>query len=114
MTSKGGANSDGVIFSIPLSGGTPTVLYSFDGTHGQNPNGDSTLVGSTLYGMTPKGGANSDGTVFALNLVPEPSSVVLFGFGAAGLAATVQRRRLRKRAACKCKAAADVTPSQHR
>ena len=64
--------------------------------------------------MTPKGGANSDGTVIELNLVPEPSSVVLFGSAQRAWRRTVQRRRLRKRAACKRKAAADVTPSQHR
>ena len=39
MTQVGGtsATSDGTVFAIPVTGGTPTVLYSFDGTYGENP-----------------------------------------------------------------------------
>ncbi len=59
MTSAGGADSDGVVFSIPVTGGTPTVLASFDGTDGDYPVGSLTLSadGSTLYGITSLGGA---------------------------------------------------------
>ena len=55
MTFIGGAHGDGVIFSEPVGGGTPTDLFSFDGTHGGLPEGDLILSGSTLYGMTWKG-----------------------------------------------------------
>ena len=66
MTSGGGANGDGNIFSIPVTGGTPTILLSFNGTNGEYPDGDLTLSGSTLYGMTSEGGANGDGTIFSI------------------------------------------------
>lgn len=66
MTYMGGTNFVGTIFSFPASGGTPTTLFNFDGTHGQYPNGGLTLSGSTLYGMTPNGGVYNDGAIFCL------------------------------------------------
>ena len=67
MTAAGGANGDGIIFSIPVTGGTPTILTSFNGTNGDYPAGSLTLSGSTLYGMTNEGGANGNGgTVFSI------------------------------------------------
>jgi uncharacterized repeat protein (TIGR03803 family) len=65
-TSSGGTNGDGTVFSIPVGGGTATVLYSFDGTHGSTPNGDLILSGSNLIGTTNGGGANLDGDVFSI------------------------------------------------
>lgn len=64
-TSEGGVSGDGVVFSLPVTGGTPTVLTSFNGTDGNGP-GNLILSGSTLYGTTGLGGTNGDGTVFAL------------------------------------------------
>jgi uncharacterized repeat protein (TIGR03803 family) len=65
-TSGGGAHSDGEVFSLPITGGTPTVLGSFSGTAtGSNPDADLILSGTTLYGTTRNGGANSDGAVFS-------------------------------------------------
>jgi uncharacterized repeat protein (TIGR03803 family) len=66
MTAAGGAYGYGDVFSLPVSGGTPTVLASFNRSDGSTPNADLTLVGSTLYGMTPAGGANGDGVIFSL------------------------------------------------
>ena len=63
---KGGANGDGTVFSVPLSGGSPTVLASFNGSNGQYPLAGLTLSGNTLYGTTTAGGANNDGTVFSV------------------------------------------------
>jgi len=62
------ANSigDGTVFSVPITGGDPTVLASFNGTNGNGPFGNLTLIGSTLYGTTNSGGANGDGTVFSV------------------------------------------------
>ena len=40
---RGGANGDGEIFSIPVTGGTPTILLSFNGTDGANPAASLTL-----------------------------------------------------------------------
>jgi len=74
-----------------VTGGTPTLLYSFDGTHGSLPYGDLTLSGSTLYGMAG-GGANGYGTIFALE-IPEPSALVLLGAAFVGLLAYHCRRR---------------------
>jgi uncharacterized repeat protein (TIGR03803 family) len=98
MTQQGGAYGDGTVFSVPVSGGTPTTLVSFNGTNGEDPIGSLTLTGSTLYGTTLEGGANNNGTVFALNPTPEPSSIALLALGAIGLGATVHRRRMRTQA----------------
>jgi uncharacterized repeat protein (TIGR03803 family)/autotransporter-associated beta strand protein len=72
-TAEGGGNSIGgygTVFSVPLSGGSPTVLCSFSGTGGTCPGscpfGSVTPGGSTLYGTTYQGGASNDGTVFSL------------------------------------------------
>ncbi|HEX4145988.1 MAG TPA: choice-of-anchor tandem repeat GloVer-containing protein [Pirellulales bacterium] len=97
LTHAGGADGDGAIFSIPTSGGTPTNLFSLDyATNGSNPYGSLTLGGSTFYGMANGGGADNYGTVLALALpTPEPSSLVLLGLDAIGLAAIVRRGRSR-------------------
>ena len=57
---------DGVVFSIPVSGGSLTVLASFDGSDGSQPCASLTLSDNTLYGTTEEGGANGDGTVFSI------------------------------------------------
>jgi uncharacterized repeat protein (TIGR03803 family) len=73
MTSGGGANGDGVIFSYYPVGNTFTPLVSFTGTTGSylgaNPTGSLTLsvTGDTLFGMTLNGGANGDGVIFSYN-----------------------------------------------
>ncbi len=66
MTNDGGTDGDGVIFSIPVTGGTPTVLASFNGTDGEYPSGSLTLSGSTLYGMTSGGATDGDGVIFSI------------------------------------------------
>ena len=38
--------------AFPLSGGSPTVLASFNGSNGENPEAGLTLSGNTLYGTT--------------------------------------------------------------
>ena len=78
-TTAGGANGDGTVFSIPVTGGAPTTLFSFDGTHGADPYGSLILSGSTIYGITTAGGANSDGTVFSIP-VTGGTPTTLFSF----------------------------------
>jgi uncharacterized repeat protein (TIGR03803 family) len=91
---KGGANSVGTVFSVPITGGVPMVLASFNGTNGANPCSDLTLVGNTLYGTTGSGGTYGWGTVFSITLsIPEPASLVVLAVGAAGL--LVRRRGVR-------------------
>ena len=44
----------GTVFSVPVSGGSPTVLASFNGSNGNIPMGGLTLSGNTLYGTTDR------------------------------------------------------------
>ncbi|MGA2068966.1 MAG: choice-of-anchor tandem repeat GloVer-containing protein [Thermoguttaceae bacterium] len=83
MTYGGGASSDGTVFSIPTSGGTPTVLLSFtdSSTSGGSPFGSLTLGGSTLYGMTYSGGSNGGGTAFSI-ATTGGAQTILYNFGA--------------------------------
>ena len=76
----GGADNAGTIFSVPVTGGTPTVLASFDGSDGVSPGGALTLIGSTLYGTTTGGGAYNDGEIFSIP-VTGGTPTVLFSFG---------------------------------
>ena len=54
-TEDGGAYGDGSVFSLPVSGGSPTVLASFNGSNGAMPYAGLTLSGNTLYGTTSDG-----------------------------------------------------------
>lgn len=72
MTSAGGANNLGTIFSFNPNTGVFTTLKSFTNTggtlEGQNPFGSLSLASDgKLYGMTRTGGANNLGTLFSLN-----------------------------------------------
>jgi uncharacterized repeat protein (TIGR03803 family) len=93
--------ASGTVFSVPITGGTPTVLATFSGTNGANPFGDLTLSadGNTLYGTTQKGGASysgyastGTGTVFSIP-IPEPASLLLLSLAAPAL---LRRRRARQ------------------
>jgi uncharacterized repeat protein (TIGR03803 family) len=67
-TKFGGANNDGTIFKITLSG-TLTTLHSFDATDGSDPY--AALVQDTngsFYGTTLTNGSNTYGTVFRLSV----------------------------------------------
>ncbi|HEX4265005.1 MAG TPA: choice-of-anchor tandem repeat GloVer-containing protein [Verrucomicrobiae bacterium] len=69
MTSAGGANNLGCVFSVDTSGSGFQILHSFSTTTTWNPYGDLTLANSTLYGMAHIGGTNGlgFGTIFQLN-----------------------------------------------
>ena len=67
----GGANSNGCIFSVPVAGGTPNVLYSFSSAGTTDGSYPCVLVinstGTILYGICQNGGANNtDGTIFSI------------------------------------------------
>jgi uncharacterized repeat protein (TIGR03803 family) len=71
-TVEGGANNDGVVFELspPTEGETAwteKVLFSFDGTNGDEPLAGLIADGAgNLYGTTRQGGENNDGVVFRL------------------------------------------------
>jgi uncharacterized repeat protein (TIGR03803 family) len=72
------ASTYGSIFSIPVSGGPPTTLLSFNYGNGQYPQGSLTLSGSTLYGMASQGGSGY-GTIFSIPVTGGPPTT-LFSF----------------------------------
>jgi len=67
-TSWGGANGDGNVFSLPVTGGTPTTLATFNGTNGCSPWATLALSGTTLYGTTEGSqGVGPFGTVYSVS-----------------------------------------------
>ena len=71
MTSRGGANDLGVLYSYDPSTNTLIKLFDFDGTtNGSLPYG--TLIeapNGRLYGLTSRGGSNNAGILFEYNPV---------------------------------------------
>jgi len=58
MTTAGGANSHGCIFSVNTNGTGYTDLFDFNGTStGSTPLGSLVVSGSAMYGMTSAGGS---------------------------------------------------------
>jgi len=59
-TDGGGMSSDGMLFTLPVAGGSDTVLTDFYGSNGNAPLAGLTLSsdGKTLYGATTGGGAH--------------------------------------------------------
>ena len=67
MTTNGGAQNYGCIFSIDTNGTNYKLLYSFNSLTGAYPYGSLTQVGNKLYGMTSQGGAYGGGNVFSID-----------------------------------------------
>ena len=69
LTSAGGANMVGCIFSVNTNGTGYTDLHDFTGATGQRPNGSLILSasGTSLYGMASQGGAHGFGCIFKIN-----------------------------------------------
>lgn len=94
-TKYGGDNGDGAVFSLPIGGGIPTLVASFDGADGANPFAGVTLSadGNTLYGTTAYGGDDGDGTAFSISLnAPEPAGTGLLALGAISLCVRRKKR----------------------
>jgi uncharacterized repeat protein (TIGR03803 family) len=83
MTSDGGANQDGSIFSIAPDGANYSTLYSFNAiTDGANPSASLILSGNTLYGTTVNGiSGGIMGAVFSITTTGN-SFTVLKSFNA--------------------------------
>lgn len=68
MTSKGGTNDVGVIFSFDPSNFTYTKLKDLDETNGSTPYGSLIQANNgQLYGMTVRGGNNDYGVIFSFD-----------------------------------------------
>jgi uncharacterized repeat protein (TIGR03803 family) len=70
MTTNGGANSSGVLFSYNFYTSTYTILVNFNNTSGSHPYGGLTEASDKkLYGMTFTGGHNDHGVIFSFDPV---------------------------------------------
>jgi uncharacterized repeat protein (TIGR03803 family) len=69
-SNAGGSANDGTVYSLPIGGGTPTILYSFTGgpSDGGSPLTGVVSVGASLYGASASGGAMGYGAVFGVPL----------------------------------------------
>jgi uncharacterized repeat protein (TIGR03803 family) len=65
-TDFGGAHDHGVVFKLAPDG-TQTVLHSFIGSEGSEPDGAVSLVHGNLFGTAGSGGASGNGVLFKLN-----------------------------------------------
>ena len=66
VTTSGGANNDGTVFSVTPGGGF-TLLHSFAGSDGAEPNGTLILASDgNFYGTTTSQGGNHGGTLFRI------------------------------------------------
>ncbi len=83
LTSKGGVNHLGCIFSIDTNGTGFKDLHDFNGINGANPGGSLILsvTRDTLYGMTEMGGAYNCGCIFSIDTGGKGYAEVL-NFGA--------------------------------
>ncbi len=80
MTSFGGVNNNGVVFSFDANNGAYTKLVDFTGSTGSFMGGDpkGSLIEASaglLYGLTSIGGANSSGVLFEYNIVTNSYAV---------------------------------------
>jgi len=78
MTSVGGINGGGSIFSYDLGSSSYHKLYDFNAT--DYPQGTLTLNDGLLYGMTNTGGANSVGSIFSFDPT-SPTTINIYSFG---------------------------------
>lgn len=65
-TLRGGTNDKGTVFRVS-TGGDFSILHSFDGQNGENPEGALVLgADGSLYGTTLQGGSGNRGVVFKI------------------------------------------------
>ena len=80
ITSLGGSNDLGVVFSYDLKSSVYTNLKDFDNTNGSHPYGSLIQArDGILYGMTYDGGTNDAGVIFSYDL-PSSTFTKLYDF----------------------------------
>ena len=75
LTSAGGSQNSGILFSYDPTSSVFTILKDLGGTNGSGPQGTMALVGDKLYGLTSGGGATGGGTLFEFNITSAVYSV---------------------------------------
>lgn len=68
VTTTGGANNFGVIFSVCTNGSNFTVLHQFTTAEGQTLRGAPLILGNVLYGCTGNGATNGSGAIYSVGL----------------------------------------------
>jgi len=85
LTYVGGSNGNGVLFSYNPLTGFDTVLLSFTGANGNNPQGSLIQAfDGNLYGLTAGGGSAGQGVLFQYNPATYKDTVLLNFNGANG------------------------------
>lgn len=69
LTTKGGSNDKGIIFSYDPVINSFIKLYEFSGTDGENPTNSLTEKNGILYGVCQKGGINDHGVIFKYDIL---------------------------------------------
>jgi uncharacterized repeat protein (TIGR03803 family) len=79
VTTGGGSNGWGTIFSYNIFTGAEKVEYSFNYTDGGYPSGSLILANNgLLYGVTLPGGSSYDGSLFSFNTSTKTDTVLHF------------------------------------
>jgi len=76
-TTAGGTSGNGTVFSLPITGGPDTLLYSFaGGSDGAAPEAPVLPIGTTLYGTTNRDGVYGVGTLYSVPLAGGADTVI--------------------------------------
>ncbi len=67
MTTQGGVNNYGCIFSIDTNGSGYKDMFDFNNSNGSYPKGSLILSGNKLCGVCSGGGRNGDGVAFSID-----------------------------------------------
>ena len=80
VTEEGGANDDGIVFSIHTDSSNYKILYNFTGgATGGYPVTSLAVKGNSLYGVTQTGGASSEGCIYSID-TNGANETVLYSF----------------------------------
>ena len=77
MTTYGGTNDKGTIFTINNDGTGFSKVHDFDGSNGENPYGSLVVSNGKLWGVTSSGGTSNRGLIFNMDTSGTGFNVVL-------------------------------------